>query len=226
MLNTKYYPLNKDTKEVSQIGVEAITRGGVLHIPVDALKIKPLPEKEGFAVVALADLSGTEYIADFRGEIIYNTEDGTKTKTVIELGEIETGYTLIKPLPYSTWSGNKWVQKIALIKAAKKKAVTAWRDQQESATDTKVTVDGVTWDASPESRTRLTGALSATNLPDYWTDADNNDQPITREILQQVNDEITELGFVIHARQRQMKKEIENLTQFDDVENYVIGWAN
>lgn len=218
--------MNIATKEVSSVGLIAEHRGGVLHIPENVLKTKPLPEKEGFSCIALNDFSGCEYIADFRGKTIYQTESPQKTKKVTELGEIENGYTLEEPLNYSIWDGEHWVQKIELIKTAKKQAVTAWRDQQESATDTKVTVDGVTWDANPESRTRLTGALSATNLPDYWTDADNNDQPITRETLQKVNDEITALGFVIHARQRQMKKEIENLTQFDDVENYVIGWAN
>ncbi|TRN17472.1 hypothetical protein DM586_00665 [Vibrio fluvialis] len=95
----KYWAFNKETREV--IGGGDTDKW---NMPRNVLLVEPLPEKEGFAVVANTDLSGTEYVADHRGKTIYNKTNPLQSKTVKDLGEIEEGWTLNKPSSqYVTW---------------------------------------------------------------------------------------------------------------------------
>ncbi|MCG9678752.1 hypothetical protein [Vibrio sp. Isolate24] len=95
-----YYPIDKETKEILS-PVKAEYRGGIHHIPRDALESEPLPSKQGFAVVAVLDESGkaidSEYIEDHRGKAIYDESDCTKSEDVSELGPIKKGFTPDKP---------------------------------------------------------------------------------------------------------------------------------
>ena len=95
-----YYPIDKLTNEVLA-PVKAEYRGGMYHIPRDALQSEPLLPKQGFAVVAVLDDSGrainSEYIEDHRGTTIYDESDCTKSEVVSELGPIKDGFTPDKP---------------------------------------------------------------------------------------------------------------------------------
>ncbi|EGU33932.1 hypothetical protein VII00023_17404 [Vibrio ichthyoenteri ATCC 700023] len=97
----KYWPINKTTLEVLSM-CKAEYRGGLYHIPKDALESEPLPPKQGFAVVAVLDESGkaidSEYIEDHQGTMIYDESDCTKSEMVSELGPIKEGFTPDKPL--------------------------------------------------------------------------------------------------------------------------------
>ncbi|EGR4148487.1 hypothetical protein ACSL9B_001630 [Vibrio cholerae] len=105
----QYWPIDCQTKEIQQ-AVLAEYRGGMYHIPKGALTVEPLPPKKGFAVVALDDLSGTEYIEDHRGTVIYDTADCTVSETVNELGPIKEGFTDKKPKTrWDKWIGGDWV---------------------------------------------------------------------------------------------------------------------
>ncbi|ELI4378245.1 DUF4376 domain-containing protein, partial [Salmonella enterica] len=70
----------------------------------------------------------------------------------------------------------------------------------------------------------------ANKLPDgfIWTDADNNDIPMTSGELINLSDAIDQAmftkGLQIHMRQRQMKEELEKLTDAQAVMDYVVGW--
>jgi hypothetical protein len=224
MTKQYYYPVDAITGEAEQTAIEALVRGGMAHIPSNALRKKPLAEKIGFAVIAKADLSGTEYISDHRGKIIYSTADATQTKTVSELGEIEAGWTLEQPLPFSVWENNQWVQQLDLLQQAKHSDVNSWRNAQEASAEKTVMVASINWNADPTSRDRILSTLQSAFIPPFWTDADNIDQPIIREQLQAVHTAIVELGFAIHARQRVMKAEIAALTSCAAVNDYMIGW--
>ncbi|EOX4123545.1 hypothetical protein ACPF3Y_000142 [Vibrio cholerae] len=104
-----YYQIDRNTKEV-QSKYNAEYRGGMYHIPKGALTVEPLPPKKGFAVVALDDLSGTEYIEDHRGTVIYNTADCTVSETVNELGPIKEDFTDKKPKTrWDKWTDGEWV---------------------------------------------------------------------------------------------------------------------
>lgn len=107
--------------------------------------------------------------------------------------------------------------------ATKHAEINTWRDQQELTT---VEHNGHRWDADPTSRARIESVLLAGVMPlDYWTDADNNDQPMTLEQLRELYAAIVQQGGRIHDRQRQMKAEVSNLTTIEEVQAYPVGWA-
>ncbi|EOW9460544.1 hypothetical protein ACOCGI_001641 [Vibrio cholerae] len=109
-----YWQVDCLTKEVAAKASAAGFRGGMYHIPKGALTVEPLPPKKGFAVVALDDLSGTEYIEDHRGTVIYDTADCTVSETVNELGPIKEGFTDKKPKTrWDKWSDGEWVTDIS-----------------------------------------------------------------------------------------------------------------
>ncbi len=88
----KYWTIDSVTREI--IGSAEHDKW---NMPRNVLLVEPLPKKEGFAVIAKADLSGTEYIADHRDKTIYNKEKPTESKQVEKLGDVEKGWTLKKP---------------------------------------------------------------------------------------------------------------------------------
>ncbi len=220
-----YYAVDSLTGEVSQVKTIAQNRGGIAHIPVNALRVEPLPIKEGFSVVASAGLAGTEYIEDHRDEVIFSTTDSTTNKRVTELGVIEEGWTLSPPLAFSTWVSGEWIQQLDLLQQAKSNEINAWRDSEELNSNAIVIVDDIEWDANPESRQRIESTIQSSFIPPFWTDASNKDQVITVEQLQRIQSEIVQLGFRIHARQREMKAEIATLTTVESLSKYIIGWS-
>ncbi|ARP40639.1 hypothetical protein [Vibrio syngnathi] len=108
-----YYPIDNKTQEVLN-PVKAEYRGGMYHIPKDALESEPLPTKQGFAVVAVFDESGkainSKYIEDHRGTTIYDESDCTRIQTIRELGPIDDAWTQEKPsTQFDEWINGVWV---------------------------------------------------------------------------------------------------------------------
>ncbi|MBY7952285.1 hypothetical protein KW491_06435 [Vibrio fluvialis] len=96
----KYWTIDKETREV--IGSGDTDKW---NMPRNVLLVEPLPEKDGFAVVATACLKGTEYVADHRGKTIYNKANPLESKQVEKLGEVEECWTLTQsPHQYVTWN--------------------------------------------------------------------------------------------------------------------------
>ncbi|HFW4264642.1 TPA: DUF4376 domain-containing protein, partial [Salmonella enterica subsp. diarizonae serovar 61:r:-] len=64
----------------------------------------------------------------------------------------------------------------------------------------------------------------------FWTDANNEDVPVTVDDLLAIDAGMTQAmvvqGFKIHERQRQMKKDIDELTKVGDILNYSVGWPD
>lgn len=133
-------------------------------------------------------------------------------------------YTILKPLANSEWNSSEWEKKIELARNAKHDEIIAWRGAEEAKPKQFVTIDSIKWDSDPAARLRIESTLASDFIPPYWTDANNVDQPITRESLKAIHTEIIKKGFDIHSRQRKMKKEIEELTPVDAVEKYQVGW--
>lgn len=97
----RYWTINKDTREVVGEGDR-----DKWNIPRNALLIEPLSAKEGFSVVANADLSGTEYVEDHRGKTIYSI-DGSGTEKVEELGPVKEGWTLkVRPTTFHVFNSD------------------------------------------------------------------------------------------------------------------------
>ncbi|NOJ22176.1 hypothetical protein [Vibrio coralliilyticus] len=145
MKETKqYWPVGRHTKEIQQ-GVLAEYRGGIFHIPKNALEVQPLQPKQGFAVVAVFDKSGkaidSEYIEDHRGVTIYDESDCTKSEVVSELGPIKEGFTPDKPLTefderiegvWVTNLSNKYIHDYAQVDATRSALYTQLTDPLES----------------------------------------------------------------------------------------------
>lgn len=120
-----------------------------------------------------------------------------------------------------------------IMEEAHAKAMTGvddWRTRQEN-TEVTFELSGRTWDAGLKSQTRIEPLLKLKQLPDgfFWTDHDNNDVPVAMEELRAIGDAMNEAivarGFAIHARQRQMKAELEDMTA-EELMAFVPGWPD
>ena len=110
--------------------------------------------------------------------------------------------------------------------------INAWRDRMESASYV-FEFNGRRWDYGKETQARLEPSVAAARagkLPEgfFWTDADNNDVPMTAEALIALSEAAQQAmfakGLEIHLRQREMKKAIEALNDADAVMAYAVGW--
>ncbi|MGG5931918.1 DUF4376 domain-containing protein [Salmonella enterica] len=111
--------------------------------------------------------------------------------------------------------------------------INAWRNVQENANYT-FTFDNHKWDYGKATQERLTLSVQmakANKLPAgfIWTDADNNDVPMTAGELLNLSDAIDQAmftkGLQIHMRQREMKEEIDGMTDVKAILDYKIGWS-
>lgn len=134
------------------------------------------------------------------------------------------------------FDGEKIVDLMTTDKAREQKAreIDAWRNKQESGSVT-FTWNNHSWDASKESQDRLAPVLvvaKSGQLPDgfFWTDANNEDVPVTIDDLTAIDAGMTQAmvvqGFKIHERQRKMKKDISELTRVGDILDYPVGWGD
>ncbi|HAX1982934.1 TPA: DUF4376 domain-containing protein [Escherichia coli] len=128
----------------------------------------------------------------------------------------------------------KYVSSVTPEKArsAKTAEINAWRDAMEAASYV-FEFNGRRWDYGKETQARLepsAAAARAGTLPEqfFWTDADNNDVPMTAEELIALSDAAQQAmftkGMEIHVRQRNMKKEIAELQDVEAILGYAVGW--
>ncbi|WED23080.1 hypothetical protein L3Q72_06715 [Vibrio sp. JC009] len=129
-----YWPVDANTKEVLAKR-QAQFRGGIFHIPKNALLVEPLHAKDGLAVIASFDevgnTIGSEYIEDYRGSTIYDESNCTKSEVVSKLGPIKEGFTQDKPLTeYDERFNSKWVTNLQAQYDAELIRVDSIRKQQ------------------------------------------------------------------------------------------------
>lgn len=134
------------------------------------------------------------------------------------------------------FDGTDVIDLMTLEKArrVKRDEINRWRDAQEDG-NAVFEWNGRKWDASKASQERLSSILALTRTADlpagfYWTDADNNDVSVTPDDLVSINENMTATmvaqGWKIHERQRDMKKEVDELMKISDILNYVVGWPD
>lgn len=123
---------------------------------------------------------------------------------------------------------------IQAAKDAKHAEISAWRNAQENG-DITFTWNNHSWDASKASQDRLAPVLvvaKSGQLPPgfFWTDANNEDVPVTVDDLTAIDAGMTQTmviqGFKIHERQRQMKEEVDKLTDYRAIQAYTVGWGD
>ncbi|EOA1531627.1 DUF4376 domain-containing protein [Salmonella enterica subsp. enterica serovar Braenderup] len=114
----------------------------------------------------------------------------------------------------------------------KTREIDTWRNKQENGSVT-FTWNNHSWDASKASQDRLAPVLTVAKsgqLPEgfFWTDANNEDVPVTVDGLTAIDAGMTQAmvvqGFKIHERQREMKETIDKLTDADAILDYKVGW--
>ncbi|EAW1162591.1 DUF4376 domain-containing protein [Salmonella enterica] len=122
---------------------------------------------------------------------------------------------------------------IQVAKDAKHAEINAWRDAQESGSII-FTLNGHKWDCGKASQTRLAPVVAVARtgaLPPgfFWTDADNIDVPMTTDELAALEAAMQQnmvlQGFKIHERQRVMKEQVDNLTDYKAIQGYIVGWT-
>lgn len=123
-------------------------------------------------------------------------------------------------------------QSLEDARSQKHAEINRWRNVQENVNYT-FTFDNHNWDYGKATQERLTLSVQmakANKLPDgfIWTDADNNDVPMSAGELLNLSDAIDQAmftkGLQIHMRQREMKEEIDKLTDVKAILDYKIGW--
>ncbi|EIB3668151.1 DUF4376 domain-containing protein [Salmonella enterica] len=121
---------------------------------------------------------------------------------------------------------------LTAAKQAKHAEINAWRDAQENG-NILFTLNDHKWDCGKASQTRLAPVVAVAKSgalpPDFfWTDADNIDVPMTADELTALEAAMQQnmvlQGFRIHERQRQMKEDVDKLTDYKAIQNYVVGW--
>ncbi|EEH0864294.1 DUF4376 domain-containing protein, partial [Salmonella enterica] len=112
--------------------------------------------------------------------------------------------------------------------------INAWRNAQENA-NYVFSFNGRNWDYGKATQERLTLSVQmakANKLPAgfIWTDADNNDVPVTAGELLNLSDAIDQamftMGLKIHMRQREMKEAVDKLTDVKTILDYPVDWGN
>ncbi|ENM0557331.1 DUF4376 domain-containing protein, partial [Salmonella enterica] len=115
-------------------------------------------------------------------------------------------------------------------KEQKHAEINAWRDAQENGR-VSCEYNGNRYDADKESKYRLDNVIEAGGLPDgvKWTDADNRDVELSPDDLKALQKimvmTMAVQGGKIHERQRQMKEEVDGLTDYKAIQNYITGWG-
>ncbi|EKT2225235.1 DUF4376 domain-containing protein [Salmonella enterica] len=122
-----------------------------------------------------------------------------------------------------------------ILEAARQKKraeINAWRDVQENGS-VIFSLNGHRWDCGKASQNRLAPVVAVAKsgeLPPgfFWTDADNTDVPMTTDELTVLEAAMQQnmvlQGFKIHERQRQMKEEVDKLTDYKAIKDYAVGW--
>ncbi|EGK5851215.1 DUF4376 domain-containing protein [Salmonella enterica] len=122
---------------------------------------------------------------------------------------------------------------LAAARQKKRAEINAWRDAQENGSVIFV-LNGHRWDCGKASQTRLSPVVAVAKsgmLPPgfFWTDADNTDVPMTTDELTALEAAMQQnmvlQGFKIHERQRQMKEEVDKLTDYKAIKDYAVGWS-
>ncbi|EAQ6132031.1 DUF4376 domain-containing protein [Salmonella enterica] len=120
---------------------------------------------------------------------------------------------------------------LTAAKDTKHAEINAWRDAQENG-NYPFELNGHRWDCGKASQSRLAPVVAVAKsgaLPPgfFWTDADNEDIPMTTDELinleAAMQQNMVATGWKIHERQRRMKEEVDKLTDYKSIRNYVVG---
>ena len=108
-------------------------------LPANSTEIKPNQQKSGYIQIFNTENNKWEYIADNRGQPIYNINDKSQS-VIVNLGDIPPDYTLLEPFEFSVWDGEKWVLDIDEQRSFKTQKNTALRDSLLNAANAEIEI--------------------------------------------------------------------------------------
>lgn len=226
----KIYNLRSDTNEFIGAGDAYIPPH--TGLPANCTDIAPPDIPASHTAVFDSEKQTWSLFEDHRGETVYDTTTGNPIY-ISEPGPLPENTTTQAPAsPIDKFENGQWVADLNTARIQKHADINNWRNTQENANYT-FTFNNHNWDCGKATQERLSLSVQmakANKLPDgfIWTDADNNDIPMTSGELINLSDAIDQAmftkGLQIHMRQRQMKEELEKLTDAQAVMDYVVGW--
>ncbi|KKJ35268.1 tail fiber assembly protein [Enterobacter hormaechei] len=105
--NVVVFNYDSETREILSSTTEYIPVG--VGLPANACTDAPPAGKDGFVVCRTIADDSWEYLADHRGETVWNTETGEPVE-ITQPGGYPVGTTTVAPeTPYDAWDGEQWV---------------------------------------------------------------------------------------------------------------------
>ncbi|MBT1752889.1 tail fiber assembly protein [Enterobacter hormaechei subsp. xiangfangensis] len=105
--NVVVFNYDSETREILSSTTEYIPVG--VGLPANACTDAPPEGKDGFVVCRTIADDSWEYLADHRGETVWNTETGEPVEITLP-GGYPAGTTTVAPAtPYDAWNGEQWV---------------------------------------------------------------------------------------------------------------------
>ncbi|EMW3785909.1 DUF4376 domain-containing protein [Salmonella enterica] len=228
----KVYNLRSDTNEFIGAGDAYIPPH--TGLPAGCTDIAPPDIPASHTAVFDTEKQTWSLFEDHRGKTVYDTTTGNQIY-VSEPGPLPENTTTQAPVsPIDKFENGQWVVDLNTALIQKHAEINAWRNTQENA-NYVFQFNNRNWDygKTTQERLSLSVQMAKTNkLPAgfIWTDADNNDVPMTSGELLNLSDAIDQAmfttGLQIHLRQREMKEEIDKLTDAQAVLDYVVGWSD
>ncbi|EBN6687325.1 DUF4376 domain-containing protein [Salmonella enterica] len=226
----KIFDLRSDTNEFIGAGDAYIPPH--TGLPANCTDIAPPDIPASHIAVFDAETETWSLHEDHRGETVYDTQTGNQVY-ISEAGPLPENTTTQPPAsPVDKFENGKWVADLNTALTQKHAEINDWRNIQENM-NYVFRFNNHNWDYGKTTQERLSLSVQmakANKLPAgfIWTDADNNDVPMSAGELLNLSDAIDQamftMGLQIHLRQREMKEEIEKLTDAQAVLDYVVGW--
>ncbi|EJJ0229819.1 DUF4376 domain-containing protein [Salmonella enterica] len=228
----KIYNLRSDTNEFIGAGDAYIPPH--TGLPANCTDIAPPDIPASHTAVFDSEKQTWSLFEDHRGETVYDTTTGNPIY-ISEPGPLPENTTTQAPAsPIDKFENGQWVADLNTARIQKHADINNWRNTQENA-NYVFQFNNRNWDYGKATQERLTLSVQMAKqnkLPDgfIWTDADNNDVPMTAGELLNLSDAIDQTmfttGLQIHLRQRQMKEEVDKMTDAKKVLDYVTGWPS
>ncbi|ENE8565914.1 DUF4376 domain-containing protein [Salmonella enterica] len=226
----KVYNLRSDTNEFIGAGDAYIPPH--TGLPANCTDIAPPDIPASHTAVFDSEKQTWSLFEDHRGETVYDTTTGNPIY-ISEPGPLPENTTTQAPTsPIDKFENGQWVADLNTARIQKHADINNWRNTQENA-NYVFQFNNHNWDYGKATQERLSLSVQMAKqnkLPGgfIWTDADNNDAPMTAGELLNLSDAIDQAmftkGLQIHMRQRQMKEEVDKLTDAKSVLDYVVGW--
>ncbi|EBT2119965.1 DUF4376 domain-containing protein [Salmonella enterica] len=228
----KIYNLRSDTNEFIGAGDAYIPPH--TGLPANCTDIPPPDIPDSHTAVFDAETRSWSLYEDHRGETVYDTTTGNQVY-ISEAGPLPENTTTQAPAsPVDKFENGKWVADLNTALTQKHAEINDWRNIQENM-NYVFRFNNHNWDYGKTTQERLSLSVQmakANKLPAgfIWTDADNNDVPVTAGELLNLSDAIDQamftMGLKIHMRQREMKEAVDKLTDARAILDYPVGWGD